>query len=292
MLGYVTTENAELKMKDYELYSGYYCGVCKSIGKRYGQVPRLVLSYDAAFLALLLAGVTDNENTVSREHCIIHHIKKKTVVRNDVVDYSGDVMLILAWHNIEDDANDEGKIYAKATLKAMKGLYKKLESKRNRLCEDIKEGLAELAECEKRKADSIDGPGSAFGKIMAAVMTGYEPASGSARALAGIGYHLGMWIYLMDAWDDLEKDIDSGSYNPLIYRFEYEDGESKDNFRKRIYDDVERNLMIYLAELSKSADLLDIRRNKDIIENIIYMGLLRRTEKALGKDENENGKSI
>ena len=41
MLGYVTIEKNELKVRDYTLYQGYYCGICKSIARRIGQIPRL-----------------------------------------------------------------------------------------------------------------------------------------------------------------------------------------------------------------------------------------------------------
>ena len=44
MLGYVKIDKGELKVREYEVYTGYYCGVCKSIGRRYGQLPRMVLS--------------------------------------------------------------------------------------------------------------------------------------------------------------------------------------------------------------------------------------------------------
>ena len=96
MLGYVKIYKSELKVREYEIYCGYYCGVCKSIGRRYGQLPRMVLSYDAAFLALFLASFDDAPDEPLQEHCAIHHVKKKTLIYNKAVDYAGDVMLILA----------------------------------------------------------------------------------------------------------------------------------------------------------------------------------------------------
>ena len=54
MFGYVEPDKPELKIREFEVFRGYYCGVCKSIGKRFGQVPRISLNYDLAFLAVLL----------------------------------------------------------------------------------------------------------------------------------------------------------------------------------------------------------------------------------------------
>ncbi len=288
MLGYVTADKPELKMREYEVYSGYYCGVCKSIGRRYGQLPRMVLSYDAAFLALLLAGLERVEDDPTREHCIIHPIKKKTIVANDAIDYAGDVMLILAWFKLQDDANDEGKLYAKAALKTMKGIYRKLEKARPQLCSKISEHLAQLSQLEKAKCDSLDQAAEAFAKIMEAIFEEGPVPEGfhEQEVLRRIGYHLGKWIYLIDAIDDIDENIESGAYNPLLYRFKYEPGE--EDFRGRIMETCRFNLFHYLGEISNSLDLLSMRKNKGVIENIIYKGLLKQTEEMTRKEEKTN----
>lgn len=293
MLGYVTCEKAELKMRDFERYNGYYCGVCKSIGVRYGQIPRMILSYDAAFLALVLAGAMEERESVTREHCVIHHIKKKMIVRNQAIDYAADVMLILAWHKLRDDAKDEGKLRAKTAMIAFRRVYRDLEKARSDLCEGIRKSLDELDQLEKAKCDRLDLIAHTFASIMEKIfhIEGGDPQIN--RLLAALGYHLGKWIYLIDAWEDIGENIASGAYNPLLYRFGWNKaGESQENFRKRIYDDVERNLLIYLSEMSKIVDLLALGKNKDIIENVVYMGLLRRTEKSLGKEDGKDGQSL
>lgn len=285
MLGYVTTEKSELKMREYEVYSGYYCGVCKSIGRRYGQLPRMVLSYDAAFLALLLASVDRENDQPRKEHCIIHHIKKKTIIDNQAIDYAGDVMLILAWHKLLDDVNDEGKLYAKATVLLMKRIYRKLQQQRPSLCGKIEDNLTTLSQLENEKCDNLDQVAETFARIMEAIFEeGPLPENfREHKVLARIGYHLGKWIYLMDAIDDIEENIESGAYNPLLYRFEYQEGEA--DFRGRITETCKFNLFHYLAEISKSTDLLAIKKNRGIIENIVYMGLLRKTEQMFQKEE-------
>lgn len=285
MLGYVTADKPELKMREYEIYSGYYCGVCKSIGRRYGQLPRMVLSYDAAFLALMLAGLFREEDEPTREHCIIHPIKKKTIVSNEAIDYAGDVMLILAWFKLLDDAHDEGKMYAKAATATLKGIYRKLEAKRPELCRKISDHLNELTKLENAKCDSLDQAAEAFAKIMEAIFEEGPVPEGfrEQEVLRRIGYHLGKWIYLIDAIDDIDENIESGAYNPLLYRFKYEPGE--ENFKGRIMETCRFNLFHYLGEISNSLDLLSMRKNKGVIENIIYKGLLKQTEEMTREEE-------
>lgn len=316
MLGYVKIDKGELKVREYEVYCGYYCGICKSIGRRYGQLPRMALSYDAAFLAILLASLDDAPDAPLQEHCVVHPIKKKTMIYNRAVDYAGDVMLLLAWYKLLDDAKDENRLYAKATMVMLRGIYRKLETRYPALCKGIEENLEALSELEHAKCDSIDQAADAFSCIMEiifreGVLALYAPVDGSvqpeqpgepdrpeqpapdkadAGALAEttgrIGWHLGKWIYLMDAVDDIEENLKSGSYNPLLYRFSYDVSlETPSEFRERIEPDLRFNLFHYLAIASNSLQELPLQKNRGILENIIYLGLNRKTEEIITRVE-------
>lgn len=318
MLGYVRPDKAELKVREYEVYTGYYCGVCKSIGKRYGQLSRMALSYDAAFLAIMLEALSDMPEAPAQEHCIAHpFIQKKTVIRNEAIDYAADVMLILAWYKLLDDARDEGKLYAKGTMVLLKSIFKKLRKRHPALCSGIEKHLAELSRLEQEKCAQLDLAAEAFSKIMEIIfreggllLYGKQAPAGSPpprpekaktpkgaplliigdepepqtpeEALAKIGYHLGKWIYLIDAADDIEENVESGAYNPLLYRFAYDSGtETPESFRKRIEEDLKFNLYHYLAIAGNYMNSLDIKKNQGIIENIIYFGLNRKTEEII-----------
>lgn len=288
MFGYVRADNAQLKMYEYELYTGYYCGICKSIGKRYGQLPRMVLTYDAAFLAMLLESLSETPDAPASERCIVHQIRKRTVIRNGAIDYAGDVMLILAWHKLIDDAKDEGKTYAKVTVSLMKRKYENLKKKRPHLCLEVERYLSEMDGLEKAECASIDQMAEAFAQIMQAVITGYgreQMKPGTDKVLSRLGYHLGKWIYLIDAVDDIEKDMESGAYNPLFYRFGLEEEETAEAFRERTEADCRRNLLTYLEEIAKCYDLLDIKKNRGILENVIFIGLMDQTDKALRRKD-------
>lgn len=323
MLGYVKIDKGELKVREYEVYTGYYCGVCKSIGRRYGQLPRMVLSYDAAFLAILLASLSDESDTPVQEHCIAHPvIKKKTVIRNRAIDYAGDVMLILAWYKLADDAADEGKAYAKPVMLMMKRIFRRLNSMYPELCSSVKCHLSALSALEREKCASIDMAAEAFSKIMEDIFTeglravyGSEPpqheppgdrgdpgisgmqdepcgfaspGNDTRELLARAGYHLGKWVYMIDAVDDIEENIESGAYNPLLFRFKFDAAnETADEFRARIEPDLRFNLYHYLAMLSRCTDSLDIRKNAGIIENVIYFGLNRKTEEIIMRTDKD-----
>lgn len=299
MLGYVRIYKPDMKVREYELYCGYYCGICKYIGKEYGQFPRMALSYDAAFLAVLLDSVIADPDRPSREHCIVHHINKRTVVRNESIAFAGDLMLILAWFKLLDDAHDDGKTSAKAAALLLRPIYRKLEKKYPDFCKGIATHLSELSALEETHCASLDAAAEAFAKIMEVIFR--EGASCLHETFAEIGYHLGKWIYLIDALDDIEENIENKTYNPLLYRFDYRGmvsgsseraDETADEFRSRIRDRASFNLFHYLAIISEKIESLDIKKNKGIIENVVYFGMNNKTREILEhketKKENPN----
>ena len=295
MLGYVQIFKPDLKVREYEIYMGYYCGVCKYIGSEYGQLPRMALSYDAAFLALLLASVDETPDAPTQEHCIVHYIKNKTIIRNKAIEYAGDVMLIL-----------EGKTSAKAAVKLLKRLHKKLQQKYPDLCDGIEINLAVLNGLEENKCASLDEAAESFSKIMEVIFREgakslYPNSQNLHDTFARTGYHMGKWIYLIDAADDIEENIESGAYNPLFYRFDYKgrvsgSGELADEtpqqFRDRIHEDLDFNLYHYLAVLSEQTGSLAIKKNQGIIDNVIYFGMNRKTEEIINKNKTEDNNTI
>ncbi len=309
MLGYVTAYRPEMKVKEAELYKAYYCGICKSIGKRYGQIPRMVLSYDAAFLAIILSSITDKNETLTREVCIANPFKKKAVAYDMAIDYSADVMLILAYLKLKDDAHDESKLSAKILSQLNSAKYKRITAKKKNLATKIEKNLKRLNDLEEQKSSHLDEVADVFAKIMQEILEeGVEqvyntknldaatPISEGViekqkKILSLVGYNLGKWIYLIDAYDDIADNIKTGAYNPLIYRFKYNPDEDVDEFAKRIKNDVERSLILCLSSIANSLNLLDIKRNRGIIENIIYVGLLKKTEEVLDVVSTEKGEA-
>lgn len=296
MQGYVIAEKSELKMYEYDIYSAYYCGICKSIGRRHGQIPRLALNYDAVFLAMLLSAIVEERPIIQKEHCLVHPIKKKNIMRNsDAIDYAADTMLLLAYYKLKDDYSDEKNLLAAFGQAIAKPLLHKLFHSEAERCQKIEAHLSQLADLEKQNCASLDQVAEPFAKITEILFSeNHLIVKESDRLiLKQIGYHLGKWIYLIDAFDDLEKDETKNVYNPLFSRFSYKKGaESLPAFKIRIEKQVEFNLLQYLSEISKALALLELKQNKGILENIIYLGLLHQTDKVLQKGNTKHEESL
>lgn len=282
MLGYVTVAKGELKIKEYDIYQGYYCGICKAMGKRCSQLSRMTLSYDSVFLAMVLAALDDTADEIEMQHCIVHPIKRKPVCLNQkAIDYAADVMVILAYHKFLDDWQDEKSPAGLAGKTALHSAYRKLAAQYPDVCTQIEAGLAALSKLEAEQSGSLDLTAGAFSEVMAPLFVGYlsEEKSAEKRVLAHLGRALGRWIYVIDALDDYAKDKEKGSYNPFIYR-------------KNNLEGTGDLLYHYLADMMNAYDLLDIKKNKAIIENIIFMGLRQRTDAVLKERELDNEQSI
>lgn len=284
MFGYIVPEKQEMKIKDYELFRAYYCGVCKSIGKRQGQLKRFLLNYDSTFLAILLSAVARDQIEVQKQPCIVHPIKKRLVItRSAIVDYASDMNIILAYYNLEDKKRDEESLISATALVMLRKTFRKLRAKYDKKCTIMERLLNDLVQLEKEKCSSMDRAAEPFAKLMEEV-TAYEPLctdTDNERLLRWIGYNLGKWIYLLDAFDDIEKDIKKGNYNPLIYQYRYENQDIRE-LQDQMRASVEFNLTYSLNEISKAFELLSVERNKNILDNIIYLGMLRKTENILG----------
>jgi len=285
MFGYILPDKPEMKIKEYELFRAYYCGVCKSIGKRHGQLKRFLLNYDTTFLAVLLSAFSDEKPEIRKEYCIAHHIRKRHVIKNNkIIDYASDMNILLAYYNFEDKKIDDKSFLSGCAMAALKNSYKKVKNKYPEKNDIIQRRLNELRKLEKEKCASMDIAAEPFARLMEEIAA-YEPLcedSNNEKILRWIGYNLGKWIYLIDAFNDIGKDIASSSYNPLIFQFDYEEGDDPEEFKNRIRERVEFNLVYTLNQISKAYELINRKENFGILENIIYLGLLKKTENIIG----------
>ncbi|HHX13460.1 MAG TPA: hypothetical protein GX726_00720 [Clostridiales bacterium] len=302
MLGYIVPDRPELKVREFELYKGYYCGLCKTVEKRLGQLPRMVLNYDSVFLALVLCALEPESEQTRFERCPVHPVKRQTIINyRPGLDYAADMMVLLAINKLEDDRRDEGGIKPAVGLALLQGVRKKLMKSHPEKGIIIKRYLAKLRRLEKNGCISPDEVGETFARIMAEVFaaSGCSFPEGSEVPLRRLGYHLGRWIYLIDAFDDIEADYKSGAYNPLIrqYKQQHEAEETKRpataiEIRQAIRDRVRFNLQIHLSKLAEAWEDLKPLRNKNLIDNIIYSGLSQKTEQILQEGTTEHAQPL
>lgn len=293
MFGYITPDKPELKMWEFEVFRGYYCGVCKTIAKRAGHTGRVVLSYDAAFLALLLDSLHQQPVHGTQKRCLIHPTHKRFMVTpNPAVEYASDINILLAYYNLKDKWQDEKKLAGPMGMLVLRKGFNRVKKRYPSLVRDIGSDLENLRILEQKRCAHIDEASEPFACIMRRIFEFHVQDTALKEVLGWIGFNLGKWVYLLDAYDDIEDNIKSGSYNPLLAQFEYDKKEDASAFKQRIREQTEFTLVYSLSEMEKAFSLLELQKNQGILENIIYRGLLVRTRNVLEIGAGCNEKSI
>jgi hypothetical protein len=285
MFGYIIPDKSELKMKEYELFRAYYCGVCKSMGRSFGPISRFALSYEAVFLGLLLSAVNKEKSTLNKEACFANPFKRKWVVKhNKYVDFAADINVILTYYKLIDNWKDERHIPSYAAKLLFKNGYNKASKVNSVIDSAIRSALEKQSKLELEKCSSIDEAAEPTAVMIREILLiGCKDSDTSVqRAMEWLGYNIGKWIYTIDAYDDIEKDIKNGSYNPLLLQYNY-NGQSVEEFKNKVKPDIERDLFYTLSQAANSIELLDMK-HKGIIENIVYMGMNSKTDNILCKD--------
>ena len=285
MFGYIIANKAELKLKDYEKYREYYCGVCNSLKERYGIVSGLSLSYDVTFLAILLSALYESETIRQSKHCIVHPVNKHFYFSNDMIDYAADMCLLLSYFKCLDDWQDD-KNFARLTYSAvLRKNVREICKKYPMQAQAIREGLKKLNSYENKNKETcnIDALSSCFGGLLGTVFCNKRADCHFdifQNDLYNMGYHLGKYIYILDAYDDLEQDIKKGGFNPFIDICET--NADFDGYVKEL-------LLMEAADAAQAFEMLPIVKDVDILRNIIYSGIWikyyeifrRRNEKSL-----------
>jgi len=278
MFGYIAINKAEMKFKDYDTYHSYYCGLCKCLKETYGRRGQMTLSYDMTFLVLLLTGLYEPETSESIVNCIAHPVEKHLARMNLYTDYTAAMNLVLSYYKCKDDWEDERKKKSLAAAKCLKPAVAVVEKQYPDKIARISSDLQKLSYYEKLGETDLDKMAGYFGNIMAEIFA-YQSDEWE-NSLRRIGFFLGKFIYLMDAYEDVEKDIKTGNYNPLKEAFR-----TDENFA----ENCRQLLTLMMAECSREFETLPILLHADILRNILYSGVWCRYASVTENRKKETG---
>ncbi len=266
MFGYITFYKDELKIKDFDRFKAYYCGLCKELGKRFNHLVRLGLSYDLTFLALLLDSVDSADTRFVKGGCLKHLGRKRMIVSdNPSVAYSADMSVVLMYYKLADDLKDGFSPLSAFAILPYWLSVRKIRKLYPEKIASVKSCLSELAMLEKDKCTSTDETADCFARIMETL---FSDDNDDLRAL---GYNLGRFIYIADAADDYVKDVAKDNYNP--YRCAYPDADES-----MIKNIASCSMATTLSMAAECYERLNIVKNKELLDNIMYLGLRQRMD--------------
>ncbi len=276
MFGYVVADRAQLTGDEAVRYKSIYCGLCRALKKKGGLWAQLTLTYDLAFMIVLLSSLYEPMETVQKKRCYSHMLKGTTTITSEITDYAADMNIILAYHNLSDDIEDDGGMIKRAERSLIKSCYNEAKKRHTKKADDISALLDELSYAEKSNADA-DTCANLFAEIMTVVFDYKQDMwSGYVREFSAA---LGRVIYIMDAVDDIDEDIKKNKFNPLKDMYKSGDFPQKS-------DELLRSL---LGECTVAFERLPLENDLGIMRNILCSGIWTKLdakkERAKNVDE-------
>lgn len=275
MFGYVTICEPELKVKDLRKYKAYYCGLCRTLKDEYGFMGQMTLTYDMTFAVILLSSLYESIAEVEMHRCKVHPVKKQPMLRNEITSYAAAMNVLLAYYHMEDDWQDDRKVSSLLTKNMIQGKAKKIIEQYPKQSRVIRESLQKLSACEKEESQDIDRAAGCFGELMAEIFVYKEDIW--AKTLRKIGFYMGKFIYIMDAYEDLSEDIKKNRYNPLKTLAQRADYELQ----------MQQILRMMIAESTARFEQLPCLVDVDILRNILYDGVWNRYNQIQMKKSEE-----
>lgn len=271
LFGYIRAIKPEMKCLEYDLYRGVYCGLCRQLGADYGQFSRFSLTYDCTLLAMLgLALTGDTGSHFHWQACIANPIKKKWIhTYHPMLRYAAAVNVLLTAQKAEDGIADSSLGKKAALLPLLPPLHhmaKKAKKRYPAMGTQVEEYGRNQNQVEQQQVSSIDRAADPTAKVLAGICRELSHDPAVQKVLDRLGYHLGRYVYLMDALDDLEKDREQGSYNVLLLRFPEQTDEE-------IRDYAQQTINASIAQVAAAYELLDCKCYRSILNNIVYLGL-------------------
>lgn len=275
MFGYVIANKECMSQEELARYQGFYCGLCKTLERDYGQLERITLNYDMTFLAIFLSALYEPMEEQKSCKCVFHGFKERPVIENEYIDYAAAMTIVLTYYKCLDDWNDERKWTSQKYGQLLKKSYYKIKEKYPRQCESIEQSIWKQSIAEKDHTNSVDDAINYAGMLLSEVFVYKEDFW--SDYLRTFGYELGRFIYLMDAAMDYEKDLKKNNYNPLV------------KLNKRP-EEVKDLLEMAIGDATVEFERLPITQDEHLLRNILYGGVWQQYYEKIGKEKKKRGK--
>lgn len=261
VFGYVITNCEALTKEQQQRFRALYCGMCHTLHARYGNLGRFTLSYDMTFLAMVLSALYEPEETIEHERCLPHPRKPHEFVLSPAMEYAVDLNVALAYHKCADNWQDDHNPAFAAAKGLLSRAYRLACARQPEKCTAIQEWMDGIRDIERSSRAQIDPPVNLTGRMLGTLFAWKRDYW--SEELYRMGDGLGRFIYFMDAYDDLAKDVRRDKFNPL-----------RSIMHLANYEELCKDaLTMMVADCADAFERLPIVRDADLIRNILYSGI-------------------
>ncbi len=288
MFGYIRIYKPEMRFYEYDRYKAVYCTLCKQIGKTYGLLAKFLLNYDYTFLTMLKLEFEQTDISCGKGRCTFNPLYKcpKCIAKTDAFEFTADLTAIMFYHKLRDNVCDAG-FFGKigwSILKAFASPMRRKARKKNpEIDELVTKYIDEQQLAEEADDISIDSVAEPTAKLISALAKMLSDDMSVKPILEKFGYYLGKWIYLIDAQDDLEKDIKKGCFNPFARKFELSVCDVKNNSEalKKVHIYANESMNMTTSAMLDYYDVLEFKYYKEVLDNITMLGMCYSQKNAM-----------
>ncbi len=273
MFGYTIPIESILSNNDRRIYRSYYCETCHHLREEYGYIPTLTVNYEMTFMTMFFNSILEDgvliDNKPGGLFCLFRHSASSNELIHKITAYT----ILVAKNSLIDDVSDNSDI-----LKGKMGLLG-LNRAINKAMKEfpdydrvIMDGYNKLKDAEKNgwKDPVLMGRYSSQSLVdVIDIMLGDR----SDDDIREFFRKIGIWVYIMDAVEDLDDDNKDGTYNPFLV--DNNDFISKREFVKNNLFRIGELMGNTIGDIQKQYVKLRprLRYNQNIIDNIIYQGM-------------------
>lgn len=257
-------------------YQAVYCGLCQTLGERYGIWARGGITYDMTFFALLLSSLYEPEETVHTMHCVHHRCKKETYVCNEMIAYAADLTVALVYHKCKDNWRDDRNIASRCYQGLLNTAYRKVRIARPTEVAQIEKCMRSIAALEKVPEAAPEATVNLFSTLLGELTAIRE--DNWHDTLKMFGCSLGKFVYMMDATLDYAEDCKKGKPNPVAAL-------------ELTPQQMESMLELLLSPAAEAFERLPLVQDVTLLRNTLYAGLWQGYRQMMHKngEEQANG---
>lgn len=287
MFGYLNVNKDKLEEGQLGLWQTFMCGLCVSTKKFFGNIPRMFISNDVNFFNVLFHSVTQHDVKVEQKTCFSHPISRRAILETTLLtDKLAVANVLLTYWNLYDDTVDGKSLKKKTALSLFRRAYRKAQQDFPELDEMLSVRYEELRQMEQSNCQSIDVVAHAFAQLaqaFAQLVLG-EQADEYVQTLC---YNVGKWIYLIDALDDVAKDIKRSNYNPFVACY----GVKSSDELSAYYADLQFEMFAVLNRIAQAYNDLNLSKYTCILNNVVMDSIRNKTTQVLSRYKSIIGNS-
>ncbi|MCL2375226.1 MAG: DUF5685 family protein [Firmicutes bacterium] len=320
MFGYIVPQKSKLSETDFSIYRSFYCGICKVTGQMHGQLPRFTTNFDMVFLSVLLHEYNSQKYDLEHKGCVLNPRKRYTVMKNELFEKIIDTNIILSYHKALDGVSDKEGIKYRMVRNMLKKPYSRAKEKLQSVDIACKEWYTRLGELEKDRCESVDRVADCFANLLKSVVDNLVeginadgrlvPAPTISASLVGAGidrpqttdprhndllglsYHIGKFVYLVDALDDICDDYKKGRYNPFLVSHKLckktDKKAKRQKFSRKEFIAVNHGDLQFMLAACVNSAIAHYNNLKpsfscggSVLQNIMYYGMRQKCEELL-----------